>query len=167
MTLERRIASFFGLEGDAWLRHANPWSVWTRIVTLPFIVLAFWSRTWIGWWALPLVVILSVWIFVNPLLFPKPESTDRWGSKAVLGERVWSERDEREIPERHRTVPKVLNLVAAAGGVIVAWGLYALEPWPTVLGVVVVYLGKLWFIDRMVWLFEDVKDAPEYEDWLY
>lgn len=167
MTLERRIASFFGLDDETWLRHANPWSVWSRVFTMPLFVAAFWSRAWIGWWALPLVVLVSVWIFVNPRVFPKPESTDRWDSKSVLGERVWSERDTREIPERHRTVPMILTVVAAAGGVLVVWGVYTLEIWPTALGVAVVYLGKLWFLDRMVWLFEDVKDAPEYKDWLY
>jgi hypothetical protein len=32
----------------------------------------------------------------------------------------------------------------------------------------VIMLGKLWFVDRMVWLYEDMKDAtPEYRSWLY
>jgi hypothetical protein len=30
-----------------------------------------------------------------------------------------------------------------------------------------VILAKTWFIDRMVWLFEEMKDHPEYQDWLY
>ena len=29
-TRETRIAIKFGLEGDSWMRHANPISVWTR-----------------------------------------------------------------------------------------------------------------------------------------
>jgi hypothetical protein len=28
-TSEQRIARLFGLTGDAWMRHANPVSVWT------------------------------------------------------------------------------------------------------------------------------------------
>ncbi len=46
-------------------------------------------------------------------------------------------------------------------------GLYLLEIWPTLLGAVLIYLGKMWFIDRMVWLFEDMKDQhPPYAAWL-
>jgi hypothetical protein len=29
-----------------------------------------------------------------------------------------------------------------------------------------VYCGKLWYLDRMVWLWEEMKDAtPEYRGW--
>ena len=32
----------------------------------------------------------------------------------------------------------------------------------------IVYMGKLWFIDRMVWLYEDMKDDNSlYRSWLY
>jgi hypothetical protein len=48
------------------------------------------------------------------------------------------------------------------------WGLVDLSIWPTLLGVVLVYLGKLWFIDRMVWIYQDMKDENlEYQSWLY
>ena len=44
----------------------------------------------------------------------------------------------------------------------------ALAFWPTIFGVALTALGKLWFVDRMVWLYEDMKDArPEYRAWLY
>jgi hypothetical protein len=43
-TSERRVASLFGLKGDSWMRHANPWSVWTRFAVLPLLILAVWSR---------------------------------------------------------------------------------------------------------------------------
>jgi len=38
---------------------------------------------------------------------------------------------------------------------------------PTLLGVGVVMLCKLWFVDRMVWLFDDMKSHPQYRQWLY
>ena len=35
------------------------------------------------------------------------------------------------------------------------------------LGAAVSYAGKLWFCDRMVWLYEDMKDRdPQYRSWL-
>ncbi len=35
MTLERTIADLFSLNDEAWLRHANPWSVFTRFTAHP------------------------------------------------------------------------------------------------------------------------------------
>jgi Family of unknown function (DUF6653) len=46
------VNKLFGLEGDKWMRHANPVSVWTRFAVLPLMALAVWSREWIGWWSL-------------------------------------------------------------------------------------------------------------------
>lgn len=43
-----------------------------------------------------------------------------------------------------------------------------LRIWPLLLGSLVVYAGKLWYLDRMVWLYEDMKDRdPRYRAWLY
>jgi len=37
---------------------------------------------------------------------------------------------------------------------------------PTVFGIALIYLGKLWFLDRMAWLWEDMKEADqEYRKW--
>lgn len=47
-------------------------------------------------------------------------------------------------------------------------GTAALQVWPTLLGAVMVYCGKLWFLDRMVWLYEKMKELhPPYRRWLY
>jgi hypothetical protein len=62
----------------------------------------------------------------------------------------------------------LLSVLGVAGTVLLAWGLYALDIWPTLLGGTFIILGKLWFVDRMVWLYEDMKDASaEYRSWLY
>jgi hypothetical protein len=37
----------------------------------------------------------------------------------------------------------------------------------SILGIALAYLGKSWHLDRMVWLYEDMKDLPEYKKWLY
>lgn len=36
-TSERKVARFFGLEGENWMRHANPISVWTRFAVVPLL----------------------------------------------------------------------------------------------------------------------------------
>ena len=51
---------------------------------------------------------------------------------------------------------------------MVIWGAAKLAICPPLLGVVIVYFSKLWFLDRMVWLYEEMKDKePEYKRWLY
>lgn len=168
MTLERKIAASFSMDDPTWARHANPWSVWTRFTVLPLLILAIWSRVWLGWWCLIPVTITIGWMWLNPRIFPEPNSTNNWASKAVLGERVWLNRDNVPVPKHHQKVPNILSVVSTSGVVFLIWGLVALNFWPTLLGVTLVYLGKLWFIDRMVWLYEDMKDVqPEYRSWLY
>jgi hypothetical protein len=167
MTMEKKIAKAFNLTSDNWMRHANPWSVGTRYSVLPIIVLAFWSRIWIGWWcAIPAALSLA-WMFFNPVFFPKPKSTKNWASKSVMGERVWMNRKEKPVPAYHKTMPGILNLISSAGMILAIWAIIILSPWMAALGVALAYLGKSWYLDRMVWLYEDMKADPEYAGWEY
>ena len=167
-TFEERIARLFSMTDEVWEKHANPWSVWTRFSALPLLIVAIWSRLWIGPWAWALVSVTIYWIWINPRLFKKPLSTDNWASKAVLGERVWLNRKTIPVPRHHRIMPNLLNVISAAGLPLLIWGLVQYEWWPTLSGIVLIYTGKVWFLDRMVWLYEDMKDAsPEYSKWLY
>ena len=166
MTLERRIASAFRLDDDAWRRHANPWSVLLRNTALPLLVIAFWSRLWFGWGAIGLVAAALLWTWCNPRIFPVPSSFDHWASRAVFGERVWLNRDAVPVPAHHRRAPNVLSAIGGIGVLFVAWGVITFELCPTLFGALLVYLGKLWFLDRMVWLWHDMRDATEeYREW--
>lgn len=168
MSVERTIARLFVMSDEVWARHASGWSVWTRIATLPVLLLALWSHAWIGWWALPAVAAVLVWLWLNPRLFPRPRTTDTWGAKATLGERVWLNRDRIPVPEHHRMLPHLLSGIASVGMVTAVVGALANALWPTVLGAGLAYAGKLWFCDRMVWLYDEMKDAdPIYRSWLY
>ncbi|MDC6367690.1 MULTISPECIES: DUF6653 family protein [Flavobacteriaceae] len=158
MSLEKQIAQVFNLKGDSWLKHANPWSIWTRFATLPFIVLAIWSRVWLGWYCLIPISILVIWLIINPTLFSKPKSLESWGSKSVLGEKYWSERKENPVPKHHNTPVLILTVLQTIGGVILIIGLWKLEINWTIIGTITVYLTKMWFLDRMVWIFEDMKN---------
>jgi hypothetical protein len=44
--MEKSMARAFGLDGDAWLRHGNPWSVCTRIPAPAALVAAIWTYAW-------------------------------------------------------------------------------------------------------------------------
>src|SRR5262245_49660443 len=98
LTTDARLAKMFGLQGDTWMRHANPISVWTRFAVLPLLAVSIWSRDWIGWWSLVPIALSLVFMVVNPLLFPAPTSTRNWASKGVFGERIWADRNKLEIP---------------------------------------------------------------------
>ncbi|MCL2907869.1 MULTISPECIES: DUF6653 family protein [Shewanella] len=169
MTVERKIAKAFLLTDENWMKHANPWSVWTRYSVLPLLVLAFWSRIWISWWCLIPGIISLLWMFFNPIFFNKPRSTKNWASKSVLGERVYLNRDNVDIPDIHKTpLYGILNAISSVGMVIAIWSIIYYSVWGAVLGVSLAYLGKSWYLDRMVWLYETMKSENEdYQKWEY
>jgi len=169
MTLERKIAKAFNLTDENWMKHANPVSVWTRYSVLPIIVLSFWSRTWIDWWCLLPGSVSTLWMFFNPIMFKKPASTKNWASKAVLGERVYLNRDKVKIPAKHDiALHGLLNGISSIGLILAIWSTIYYSIWGAILGVSLAYIGKSWFLDRMVWLFEDMKDDNEtYKSWEY
>ncbi len=127
MTLEEKISKTFNLTGDNWLKHANPWSVWTRFATLPFLVLAVWSRAWIGWYSLIPIIVLIVWLIVNPILFRKAKNINNWASKSVLGEKYWAARKKNPVPKHHYQVIRILTVLQSLGGVILIVGLWIFE----------------------------------------
>ena len=156
MAMDARIAKAFGLEGDAWRRHANPLSVYTRIPIPPLLVAAIWSRTRIGWRSLVPVGLLCAWTAINPRAFPPPRSLDHWASRAVLGEICWARRKEVPVPARHRIAPNVLGAVSALGVPSIVRGLVARNGWMVLFGLAVQMAGKIWFLDRMALLYDDL-----------
>lgn len=156
------------MDDRSWRRHANPWSFYTRFLSYPLLVAAAWSRVWIGgWWWLVLGLVLAL-IWVNPRLFPPPHTTRRWSSKGVLGERVLTEHPDLPLPGHFRRGGRLLNLASGMGFIAMLVGLWWLHPWLTAFGATVSFMAKLWYVDRMAWLFETVRgELPEVDAWLY
>ena len=168
MTLEHTLARWFRMSDEVWARHANPWSVWTRYPCLPLLALAVWSRVWIGGWALVPVGLTVLWIWLNPRVFAKPKTTDNWASKGVLGERVWLNRTAVPVPAHHHRIILVLNVLAGIGAVVCVYGLVFLRADEVVIGIALTLLAKSWFLDRMVWIYDEVSPAnAAYREWLY
>lgn len=77
-------------------------------------------------------------------------------------------RKEVPVPEHHRILPNILSVAASTGMVLCIYGVVRLHMWPTIFGIVLTYMAKSWFLDRMVWLYEDMKYThAEYGKWLY
>lgn len=147
------------MDDQAWLRHANPWSGWTRMLTcLPLLALAIWSRVWLGIWALFPIALSILWIWINPRAFPPPKDLNNWMSKGVMGERIFLNH-RAEVAPHHRQAATVLSLLSLPGAVVMIWGLYALWWEGVVFGVILTALPKIWFVDRMVWVCENWVDA--------
>lgn len=165
--LAERAEKLMGMSPEIWQRHANPWSGWSRVAALPLISLALWGRIWIGGWALLPFAIALLWLWVNPRLFPPPSDTHNWMSQGVLGERVWLNRQKIPIPQHHLRMGHILNTVSALACILWLAGLVWLNVWATLFGMSMIMLAKLWFVDRMVWLYADMQpNHPEYAAWM-
>lgn len=148
------------MDDDAWARHANPWSVYSRFSSLPLIALAIWSRDWLGWWFLLPLMLALAWTWINPRLFSPPERTDTWAARGTYGERVFLNRKVVPIPKHHEDMAITLTWLSAAGVPILVYGLAVLDVSATVCGLVTTILPKLWFCDRMVWLYDEMGRPP-------
>lgn len=157
MDVGRAAERLMGMDDAAWARHANPWSGWTRVAILPLLALAIWSRVWLGWWSLAPVGALLVWTWVNPRVFPPPASVDSWMSRGVLGERIWLARKTDPIPPHHNRMAVILSVASGLGTALLIWGLVLLDAGLTLAGLLLAMGGKLWFLDRMVWLKADME----------
>ena len=148
MNVLQRYARAVGMNTDAWRRHANPWSVWTRFATLPLLIVAIWSRAWIGWWALVPLAVLVTWLWLNPRAFGPVDTPTAWSSKGIFGEHLWVQ-DRSQMPAGFAVVQRFWMVGGFAGAGMLVWGLITFAIWPTVFGATLIVYGQLWRIDRL------------------
>jgi hypothetical protein len=83
--------------------HSNPWSAWTRLLSVPLVFVPIWNRSWREG------AIVVVWLIVNPIMFRKPRNDNAWATRAMLGEEMW-------ITKRPLDRAMALNIGATAFG---------------------------------------------------
>jgi len=140
-----------------WRKYTNPWSIWVRFFILPMLIISMWSRVWIGQWSLLLVLLTFIWIWFNPRLSASKKTKNIWAMQAILGERIWLNRKNKLIPEHHFFVITALQIIVLSSFIICVAGIIILNLWLTLFGLAMTYIGMCWFLDRMVWLYNDDK----------
>ncbi len=167
MCVERAMAAIFCMDKGTWERHSNPWSVYTRYLTLPLLCSIVWSRMWLGWWFLVPLAGGFVWLWANPRVFGPPKTSKWWASKGTFGERVWLNRKQIPIPKHHARMAGWLAFLAGLSKIPLLYGLIYFDLSTALWGLFAVNVFKSWFIDRMVWLYEEMKYHPQYAHWEY
>lgn len=155
MRLDKAIESGMGMTEVSWQRHANPWSVWTRLLSVPAFALAVWSREWIGLWCLAPIALVVGFLWLNTRIFSPAHDMERWETRAIIGERLWLKRRETPLPAHHARATFWIIAGSSLGILPLIGGLYWLDVWATALGIVMIVGGQIWFLDRLAWLYAD------------
>jgi hypothetical protein len=162
------LARAFKMNNETWGRHANPWSVYTRYLTLPAYAAVIYYRALMGSFFWICIAGLTIWLWVNPRAFPKPQTTKSWASRAVLGERILVDQSAARIPNHHKIWARRLTIIGGLAMIPLTYGLVNMNLFWTLGGMILVNIVKTWFLDRMVWLYQDMIDQdPKYQHWLY
>ncbi|SFS08320.1 hypothetical protein SAMN05216559_3402 [Halomicrobium zhouii] len=131
---------------DFWARHTNPWSGYTRLPMGPVLLLGLYRRDW------RMVGLTLLYVLLNPILFPEPESKDAWISRSVLGEQLWLE-DGHEVFEAN--LPGLLNGLNAIAYCYGLYGAYKHNPRVTALGSGIALSCKLVYLDVLVRYYDE------------
>ena len=146
------------MDEEVWKRHASPLSVWTRVITgIPVTFAATWSIQSLGYLSAVPIGVAILWLWLNPRLFPPPKSTDNWASKVTFGERIWLGHSKDSIPSHHKNWVLFLSISAGVGFATGLVGAYLNLLLPTLLGGTISWFSKMWFCDRMVWIYQDMQ----------
>lgn len=155
-----------GMTPDAWARHGNPKSVFSRIVGGTAVFFALWTPFWIGWWSVAPIMLAGFWVWLNPRLFRPPEHAEAWATRGVLGERAFLNRKEVAVPREFERVAWIATAIAIVFLVSAAHAFWQRDFWYAFVAWHAATLAKLWYCDRMVWLWDIMKERSDaYRRW--
>lgn len=132
------------LTENTWSRHSNPWSGWTRVLSMPILALGLYYHNYL------ILAATIVWLIINPIIFPKPKNINNWMSKGVLGEQIYFKKG-RKIK---KDLPSLLNVVNVPVFFMFLYFGWQQELVAMILAGLLTMAIKFWFIDRMVLLAE-------------
>jgi hypothetical protein len=138
VTLHRDMAARF------WSRHSNPWSGWSRVSALPLLGGAVAAQSALA------ILLVVLWLAVNPLLFPPPRDDRAWMTRGVLGERLYC----AGRPRLRRDLPTLLTLANLPAFGAFLWFSWQRDAAAAVSTGLLVAVLKFWFLDRMVALYD-------------
>ena len=166
MDLFKGAERLMGMTNQAWARHAHPLSVYTRFAGAIPVFFALWSAHWIGWWSLIPIGAAAGWIYLNPRFFRPPKTADSWAARGVLGERAFLNRKIVPIPDEPRRAAHMTTILSGLFMLIGIAGLVFGQFWVAFTGWHASVTCKAWFVDRMAWLWDEMKDQhPTYAAW--
>lgn len=154
MKLTQATVKAFGLDDAAWKKHANAWSVWTRMLGVVPILVPIYFRETLGWWALVPIALGVGWMWANPHVFSAVDEPRSWAEMGIYGEKMYAA-DQSLAAEAHRPALRWLIALAAVGAVLLVWGLVLIEAWPSIFGLTLIVLSQLWQIDRFVAIYAE------------
>ncbi|WP_462172001.1 DUF6653 family protein [Pseudoalteromonas xiamenensis] len=168
MDILKTTEKLMSMDENTWARHSNPLSVYTRFSILPLFSLVFASIDVLGWWTVAALLLVSIWTWLNPRIFPAPTNTDNWASMGTFGERIYLNRHkENLIPRHHLRMCQIIMTLHLLGIPFWVSSLVTMKYSLVVLSTLWLMFTKTWFVDRMVWIYQDVKDLnPTYQSWL-
>lgn len=152
---------------EVWARRAHPFTVWSRLATLPLFAVALWSRQWFDPWFLLAMVFLLLWSILAPRLVPPPASTGNWVSRATFGERIRAAKDRWEVDPARKQVTTVLAIAGSVGTIVMISGALLYDPLLAIGGGALMLAAKLTYFDRSARLYDEVaQEHPEVRDWV-
>lgn len=103
-----------------------------------------WLQNWY------LLLLLLAFFAINPVLFPEPKNKENWMSKSILGEELWIKQGLFQ-----KDFPTLLNLCNGIFFFIMIYGAYNKLLEVTIFSAILSSVFKLWYLDRMVRMYED------------
>ncbi len=132
-------------EWKFWDRHKNYLSGWTRLAAYPLLLSSLYFRDW------NVVAGVIIFIIVNPVLFPAPNSHEYWMSKGVLGEQLWI-KNKKKLKKAN-----FLNMLNAVSVILFAVFAYYQLLYPAIVSGTASAFFKLLFMEEMVLYYKKEK----------
>jgi len=95
-------SSLKGLTRKVFEHHSNPWSAWTRLLSVPLVFVPFWTRSWRH------AALVGAWLLLNPVAFPEPEDATRLLPRTFRVDRENS--SLRRVPSRITILGGILTI---------------------------------------------------------